>query len=567
MVFRARHPLALEAAAVNRTALRAAELGLAAVLMHVVLIQPNHPAAMTWAALSVLSLEWIILLLALPVIGDGRIGRAVRGVLVLVVTIIAVLKTADYAMFTSFTRGFNPVGDMPLMAAAFRLGWGTLGLLPVIAAVIGGCLLVFALAAGLWWAMGVWAKLSLPRSARPLAGAGAALVLGLALADIGSVMARWHLPINPPGTAFTARLGAERVVVIRKTLADLHAFNAVARADPFAGRADLLDRIDRDVLVIFVESYGRTSIDTPFYAEHHRPLLDAATRRLEQEGLAMRSAYLDSPTRGGQSWLAHATFANGMRVDGQARYQAALASGRETLFHIAARSGFRTAAVMPAITLDWPESALMGFDTVLPAAELGYRGLPFNWVTMPDQFTLAALDRELRQSVSDPPLFAQVALISSHAPWVPIPRLVPWEDLGDGTIFNEMATSGDRPDEVWRDHDRVRDQYRMSITYALDTVVDYALRHAYDPPLMIVLGDHQAAGFIALDERSDVPVHLIGPPALLEHVADWGWTRGMIPSDDAPILPMEAMRDLLLRAYSSAPPPGASISPLSLNGG
>lgn len=551
----------------NRTALRAAELGLAALLLHVVLIQPNHPAAMTWAALSVLSLEWIILLLALPVIGDGRIGRAFRGALVLALTFIAVLKTADYAMFTSFARGFNPVGDMPLMAAAFRLGWGTIGLLPVIAVVIGGCLLVFALAAGLWWAMGVWAKLSLPRSARPLAGAGAAVVLGFAIADIGSVMARWHLPINPPGTAFTARLGAERVVLIRKTLADLQAFNALARADPFADRADLLDRIDRDVLVIFVESYGRTSIDTPFYAEHHRPLLDAATRQLEQEGLAMRSAYLDSPTRGGQSWLAHATFANGMRVDGQARYQAALASGRETLFHIAARSGFRTAAVMPAITLDWPEAALMGFDTVLPAADLGYRGLPFNWVTMPDQFTLAALDRELRQSVSDPPLFAQVALISSHAPWVPVPRLVPWEDLGDGTIFNEMATSGDRPEDVWRDHDRVRDQYRMSITYALDTVVEYALRHAEDPPLLIVLGDHQAAGFIALDERSDVPVHLIGPPALLEHVADWGWTRGMIPAEDAPILPMEAMRDLLLRAYSSAPPQGAFISPLSLNGG
>jgi hypothetical protein len=209
----------------------------------------------------------------------------------------------------------------------------------------------------------------------------------------------------------------------------------------------------------------------------------------------------------------------------------------------------------------------MGFDTVLPAADLGYRGLPFNWVTMPDQFTLAALDRKLRQSDSDPAVFAQVALISSHAPWVPIPRLVPWEALGDGTIFNEMATAGDRPDVVWRDNDRVRDQYRMSITYALDTVVDYALRHADNPPLMIVLGDHQAAGFIALDERSEVPIHLIGPPELLDHVADWGWTHGMIPADDAPVLPMEDMRDLLLRAFTSTPAAGASLSPLTLNGG
>ena len=38
----------------------------------------------------------------------------------------------------------------------------------------------------------------------------------------------------------------------------------------------------------------------------------------------------------------------------------------------------------------------MGFDRILAAADLGYRGLPFNWVTMPDQFTLAAFDRLVR---------------------------------------------------------------------------------------------------------------------------------------------------------------------------
>ena len=46
---------------------------------------------------------------------------------------------------------------------------------------------------------------------------------------------------------------------------------------------------------------------------------------------------------------------------------------------------------MPAITLAWPEAGYFGYDRVLAAHDLGYRGLPFNWVTMPDQFTLAAL--------------------------------------------------------------------------------------------------------------------------------------------------------------------------------
>jgi hypothetical protein len=532
---------------------------LAALVLHLVLIQPNHPAAMTPAALFVLALEWPVLLLALPVIGDGRIGRWLRALLVAVLTVIVVLKSADFAMFTAFTRGFNPVGDMPLIAAAFRLTMGSIGLVAGIGVVVAVILGVFLVAAVLWWAMGVWACVPLPRPARIFAGGGAVLALGVAVADIGSIMARWPVPFNPPGTAFTARVGVERVAMIGRTIGDLRAFNELARNDPYSDRADLLDRIDRDVLVLFVESYGRTSMDTPFFADRHRPLLRDATRRLDGLGLEMRSAYLTSPTRGGQSWLAHATFANGMRVDGQARYQAALASGRETLFHIAARSGFHTAAVMPAITLDWPESALMGFETVLPAKELGYRGLPFNWVTMPDQFTLAALDRLLRDQPSDRNLFAQVALISSHAPWVPIPQLILWDEIGDGTVFNEMAQSGDRPDVVWRDHDRVREQYRLSITYSLETVVDYAARHADNPPLIIVVGDHQAAGFIALDERPDVPVHLIGPPDLMAHIADWGWTAGLIPASDAPLLPMEAMRDLLLDAFTTEPPAGANL--------
>ena len=196
----------------------------------------------------------------------------------------------------------------------------------------------------------------------------------------------------------------------------------------------------------------------------------------------------------------------------------------------------------------------MGFDTILPAADLGYRGLPFNFATMPDQFTLAQLDRLLRGPERQERLMAQVVLVSSHAPWVPVPRLVPWEDLGDGTVFNPMALAGDPPGVVWRDRDRVRDQYRQAIDYSLQAVLAYAARHAGDPPLMIVLGDHQAASFVALDDRSDVPVHVIGPPELVDLLTGPEWTDGLQPAADAPVLPMEALRDLILRTYTSDAP-------------
>ena len=173
-------------------------------------------------------------------------------------------------------------------------------------------------------------------------------------------------------------------------------FRAAAKNDPFADQAGLFDLLDRDVIVVFVESYGRTSLDTPLYADLHRETLTNAQTELEALGLAMSSTLLASPTQGGQSWLAHSTFANGLWITDQTSYRAALSSGRQTLFHLAGQSGFHTAAVMPQITLDWPEAQFMGFETILAKADLGYAGQPFNWITMPDQFTFAAMDRLLR---------------------------------------------------------------------------------------------------------------------------------------------------------------------------
>ncbi|SIT07567.1 Phosphoglycerol transferase MdoB [Roseivivax lentus] len=523
---------------------------LATLVLHLLLIQPNHPAAMTWQALLLFPLELPLILLLL-IAARGLAATLLRGFLAVALTVIAVLKTADFAMFTALARGFNPVADLVLIDAGLRLLSGSVGIVPAILTGLAAILATCAIAAATWWATGVWAALSVPRGVRPAAGLSAIVFSGLVLAQIGESWGKWRLPVSPPGAAFTARLGLERGALIRDTMAELRAFRLAAATDPLAEASGLLDRIDRDVLIVFVESYGRTSLDTPYYADLHRETLRRNEARLQELGLSMTSGILEAPTRGGQSWLSHATFANGLWVTDQTRYGAALASGRETLFHIAARSGFHTAAIMPQITLDWPESSVMGFDTILAASDLGYRGEAFNWVTMPDQYTFSALDRLLRDAVTDKPVFAQFATGSSHAPWVPVPQLVSWDEIGDGRIFNEMAASGDTPKEVWRDRDRVRLQYRKAIDYALDTVFAYAALHAEDPPLLIVLGDHQAADFVSLDDTAQVPIHVIGPPHLVSEIDAWGWTPGLIPASDSPVIAMDRMRDLLIEAFSS----------------
>lgn len=531
----------------------------AAAILYVALILPNHPGALSVWALFVFPLEWPLIvlgLLALP--SKGVVTTIVRIGIVLFITLITVLKLADFSTFVAYNRGFNPIVDGHLIIAAWHLGSGVLGIIAAAVAVIAivGSVGVFAFA--IWWATDRLVAVSL-RGILRLSGAVATFPLAVfAMAEVGHSMRYWQLPFDPSGAAFTARVAAERVVMIRQTVEGLRTFRAAAASDPFAEVSPLLDQIGaRDVLFTYIESYGSSSLTNPRYAPTHLATLNSIEADLDARGLAMRSGWMEAPMIGGQSWLSHATVARGLWVPDQRTYGAALISGRRSLFHLAQDAGFATAAIMPAITMDWPEANLMGFDRILPATELGYEGLPFNWVTMPDQFTMTAVDRLVLQGTAGkdrPPVFAQIALISSHAPWTPVPSLVDWDEIGDGRIFNEVAVSGDPPDVVWRDHDRVRDQFRQAVDYSIQTVGAFAARHADDPPLMIVIGDHQPARFVSEDDSFAVPVHIIGPQDLVARFGDWGWNEGLIPKPDARTWRMDMFRNQFLSTFSSGAP-------------
>ncbi len=518
-------------------------LALAAAVLYLDLIQPNHPGALTWGAFGLFPLE-LPVILALLVALPGR-QRVFRIVLVAALVGIAALKLADFAMFLALNRGFNPVTDWSLIAAGWNLGSRTLGLPLALLAVGAAVAFVCGLAWLLWWATGRWASLA-PGAGLRAAALGLAVLSGTyAVAEIGHAGRVWRLPFDPPGAAFTARVGWERVGLIRRTRAELAAFRAATLSDAEAALPGQLVRLaGREVLVVFVESYGRASMDNPIYAPDHQAVLREGADKLAAAGLAVRSGWLVSPIEGGQSWLAHSTLASGLRVDNQIRYAALLASPRQTLWQIAAAAGYRTAAIVPAITMAWPEGERLGFETRLPAAELGYGGPAFNWITMPDQYTLSAFRSRLPP---DPrPLFGTVVLVSSHAPWVPVPQMVPWEEVGDGRIFTRFTEGAPTPVEVWADEDRIRDQYRLAIAYSLEVLFDWAARQGPDGPLLVVLGDHPAAGFVSGIAKHDVPVHLIGPPQALALFDSWGWSAGAIPDPALAPWPMEAFRDRFL---------------------
>ena len=65
---------------------------------------------------------------------------------------------------------------------------------------------------------------------------------------------------------------------------------------------------------------------------------------------------------------------------------------------------------------------------------------------MPDQYTFAALQRLELEQPNRAPVMAEIDLVSSHTPWAPLPRLVDWSRVGDGSIFDPMPAQGESPE-------------------------------------------------------------------------------------------------------------------------
>jgi hypothetical protein len=327
----------------------------------------------------------------------------------------------------------------------------------------------------------------------------------------------------------------QRVIMVRM-LGERETFTAEMAAVPasYAGLPGLLEGLGRqEVILAFVESYGISAVEDPRYAPVVGPRLDDMERRLEAAGLHVVSGRLQAPSQGGQSWFGRGTVQSGLWLDNQLRYDLLLASPRETLVDDFRRAGYATAAVMPAITLAWPEGERFGYDRIFAHRDMEYAGPPINWVTKPDEYTWCFFQRRVRRTgPAERPLFTEVALISSHAPWVPIlPVLGDCEAVGDGRIFQQWMEGSERPEELWRDVERIREHFAMAVEYALHTTLVFAERDLGPDALLIVMGDHQPAPLVTGEEASiSVPVHVIsGRPELLAPFLTWGFVSGAHP--------------------------------------
>ncbi|MFF3418091.1 sulfatase-like hydrolase/transferase [Streptomyces sp. NPDC002698] len=546
--WRDRHPATARALAWTTT-LVAAALVLFALLM------PSQAGSFRPAEFLRLPVEAIFgaaLLIVLP--RRPRIALSVAAGLVL--GVLTILNILDIGFNEYLGRGFNVVLDWSLFGDAQAYLQDTFG--------HGGALGIAALAVALVIAILVLMTLSVVRLGNLVARNTATatrttLVLAMAWVTCAALGVQYTgVPIASEHTALVVQ---DRAARVRNTLRDEAEFARIAKKDDFANTPPdemLTDLRGKDMVITFIESYGRTAVEDPVIAPDVDATLAAENEKLTRAGFAAKSGWLTSATYGGNSWLGHSTFLSGLWINNQQRYRTVTAGSHLSLISAFKKTGdYDTVGVMPGIQKGWPEQKFYGIDKLYDAFHLGYKGPKFSWSTMPDQYALTAFERLVHSKKHDKPLMSTIILTSSHQPWAPIPKTVPQDQVGDGSVYDAIQKAGKKPGDIITSSQKSKVEYGKSISYSVTSLIDWLVQHGDKNTVLVFLGDHQPLARVSGDHASrDVPVSIVAKdPKVLDRIAGWGWTDGLRPEHDAPVWKMDSFRDRFLTAYGSTPHP------------
>ncbi|AZM62429.1 MULTISPECIES: CDP-alcohol phosphatidyltransferase [unclassified Streptomyces] len=528
---------------------------LAAVLVVGALLLPNSAPALRPNRFTRIPAEAIIgavLVLALPrrprVVAAALCGAGIG--------VLTVLNLLDIGFTEYLGRGFNLVLDWGLLDDGLSYVEDAMGGTAATAAAVGAILLALAIVVVMALAAVRLGNLLARHRARATRGALIAGTAWVTCTALGLQIA--GVPVASDRAAGTVKGQTERVV---NTLRDEAAFAKEARADTFGATPPdqlLPDLRGKDVVIAFIESYGRSAVEDPEIAPGVTRTLDARTAALAKAGYRARSGWLTSATYGGSSWLGHSTALSGLWIDNQQRYRTVTHGDHLTLTKAFRKTGaWETVGIMPGVQKAWPEAEWYGLDRVYDAFELGYRGPKFSWSTMPDQYALEAFERLEHGRTHDRPLMSEIILTSSHQPWAPVPELVDWDDLGDGSVFDAIQRAGKKSSDVIADSAASRREYGRSIQYSVTSLTQWLERYGTDDTVLVFLGDHQPIARVSGHGASrDVPVTIVAKdPEVLAKTDGWNWTEGLRPAKDAPVWRMSSFRDRFLTAFGSVPHP------------
>jgi sulfatase-like protein len=313
-----------------------------------------------------------------------------------------------------------------------------------------------------------------------------------------------------------------------------------------------------DVLLIFIESYGAVSWEHADLAGPNARARANFETEIHDTGRDVVSAFVESPTFGGNSWLAHISLLTGLEIRDEDANVLLMRQKRDTLISTFARRGYRTIAMMPGLQQSWPEGIFYGFNAIYDGEHLDYKGPPFGWWTIPDQFVAARLDAAEIEPRSRAPLFVFFPTTGTHTPFTPTAPYQPdWQRMLTPHPYEQ--------DDLLHAWAQQPDWMNLGPSYARALGATYTwigglLRKRADRDLvMILIGDHQPPALVSGEGATwDVPVHVVASRttrlAVLDALRARGFRNGLTPQRPK-LSRMHELVPILLDAFSGSDRP------------
>ena len=492
-----------------------------------------------------LSVETALCVLGLVLVRQWRDGPSratLRGLAGLWIVLV-VGRYAEVTTTSLYGRDINVYWDvrhMSSVGAMFAVVADPWLKVAVVAGVVSIPALFYLLAR---WALGTVAEATHDPRVRRVLGVVAAGVLLLGIVrPLGARAPEALRFADPVAPAYARELGELVYEMTGAGVRDL--------GPPPVMRSDLSRVAGADVFVIFLESYGAVSWDRPEFADVLAPTWARFEADIGETGRGVASAFVESTTFGGESWLAHISLLSGTEVRDQGTNVRLMAQERDTLVKVFGRHGYRTIAIMPGLLVGWPEGAFYGFEEIYNHERLDYRGPSFGWWDVNDQFALARVDALEIAPQPRPPAFVFFTTITTHAPFVPTPPYQPeWARVLTATPYDADAL--DRAWSAWPDWMNLGPSYLEALAYAFANVGGYLRLRADRDLVMVLVGDHQPPALVSGEGASwDVPVHVIANHrALLDRlVRDHRFVEGLEPRHPV-VARMDTLLPILLDAF------------------
>lgn len=521
-------------------------LGLALVLLNLALTFQNLWPTPWITTHHKFSLEIALLLFALALYAELRHPPARRlvGWLAVGLTLLTLGRYAQVTAPALYGRPVNLYWDTRHLPGVTAMLVQVTPVWLVTLTSLALIMLLGVLFLGLRWSLGwVWTGLSQAAARRAIGTlAAGVMVFYLVAPGLGLHTGRWF---SQPVTAAYAR---QATFVWTALTEDGQKQALPCKALP---SSDLARVAGADVLLVFLESYGAVSYDSPAFSDALAASRERLTSAVQRTGRAAVSAFIESPTFGGSSWLAHSSLLSGVEVRDPQSYQLLLTRNCDTLADRFSRQGYRTLALMPGLRHAWPEGAFYGFTHIYDQRALDYRGPEFGWWRIPDQYALARLDQLENAALPRQPLMVFYPTISSHMPFRPTPPYQPdWAHMLTQQPYEPLSLEARlRRTPDWT---KLGPAYTDALDYAFTWIAGYLEQHSADELVMIVLGDHQPPASVSgRDQPWEVPVHVITHRTeILEPLRAAGLQPGLQPGRPA-LARMHELTALLLHAFNS----------------